>query len=169
MQLEMLSCICYFFCKYSCTTIFFKIIYLFYFAVEVIGNQQCGFCILLLSGQLTGVRSARWWSQAGARALLACQTWPWQRRARWVSCSILTCGSAILHKWAVQSAFSPAFCKVKSLEVSTLEADSPPYPSCVCGKDVILGRMRLCIEVSALKGHPGVPIKPGVCICVCHM
>lgn len=38
--------------------------------------------ILLLSGQLTGVGSARWWSQAGARALLACQTRPWQRRAR---------------------------------------------------------------------------------------
>lgn len=38
----------------------------------------------------------------------------------------------------------------------------PPLhpPSYVCG----LGKVRLCREVGALKGHPGVPIKPGVCV-----
>lgn len=164
MQLKMLSCICCFFCKYSySTTTFLKLSsYLTlqwkWLVISNVGFVPGACSVLLLSGQLTGVGSVRWWSLSGARALLAHHTWPCWGRVRWVSCVILTCGFAMLYSVPL----------VLSREVPggvNIESRFPPYTLI----PVWVGEGKALYTSECFERPSWVLVKPSVCSCVYHM
>lgn len=129
MQLHMLACIHHFFRKHSCTTAF-KNIYLFSFAMEMIGNHPLSSIPLLTQcSSLLSCRSACRCQECkvvepeGATALLSCQMRPRRRkmmfrRVKWVGCVILTCRSVMLYNLSSVECLYSCFYEVECLEVS---------------------------------------------------